>query len=368
MSATSSPPTQPLADLHRRLGARFETCCGVESPALYSSEKEEYAVLRQGCGLVERPWRSHLEMFGEDRVRFLNGLVTCDVKGLEPGDGTYGFFTSVKGRILADLTVLALDDRLRLELPGGREGEIRAHLEKYVIVDRVEVRPAGETVALSLIGPTAAEVLAVAGCGEPPAAPHRHAPAEIFGTRVRAVHGPDLGVPVWTLEVAAAEAAALCDEILGVRGSAAPGPRPVGHRALERLRIEAGRPLFGRDFGGDNFPQETGLEEEAVSYTKGCYLGQEVVARIHYRGGVNRHLRGLVFAEEDPPTAELVGQPVLSQGREAGVVTSAAESADGPLGLAILHQRAEPGGSVEIADGSAEVVALPFAAEQITPQ
>ncbi len=363
MSATPSPPPLPLADLHRRLGARFEPCCGAESPAVYSSEDDEYAALRRGCGLVDRWWADRLEMLGEDRVRFLNGLVTCDVAGLESGEGTYGFFTDVKGRILADVTVLALADRLRLELPIGRGGEIRGHLEKYVIVDRVEVRDPGAAVTLSLVGSEAGELLT----GEPidalPEVAYGHAQARVSGAEVRLVRRPDLGVPVWNLEVPAAAAAPLFESLLGGRPSGR-GLRPVGHRAFERLRVEAGRPLFGRDFGGDNFPQETGLEDEAVSYTKGCYLGQEVVARIHYRGGVNRHLRGLVF-EGEAPAAALVGRPVLSQGREAGVVTSVADSAGGALGLAILHKRAEPGGAVEIGGGTAEVVALPFAAEQI---
>ncbi len=342
----------PLADLHRRLGARFEPYRGVETPADYGSAEEEYEALRRGCGLVDRSYAARLEMLGEDRVRFLNGLVTCDVKSLGPGEGTYGFLTDVKGRILADVVVLALADRLSLELPPGTAGEIQSHLEKYVIVDRVEIRSPDPAATLSLVGPGAGELAGPV----PGEAPYSHAEEVIHGSEVTVVREPDLGVPVRTLQVPAAAAAPFFEELLERGG----GLRPVGHRALERLRIEEGRPLFGRDFGRDNFPQETGLEK-AVSYDKGCYLGQEVVARIHYRGGVNRHLQGLVVAG-GPSAAELAGRPVLHQGRPAGVLTSAADTARGCLGLAILHRRAEPGGSVEIEGGiAAEVVALPFA-------
>ena len=133
----------------------------------------------------------------------------------------------------------------------------------------------------------------------------------------------------------------------------------MGSEALEILRVEAGIPRFGRDFGPDNFPQETGADE-AVSYTKGCYLGQEVVARIHYRGGVQKTLRGLVFEG----TAPAPGTPLLFEGREVGTVTTVVESIalGRPAGLAILHRRgAEPGTRLDLPEGStAEVRDLPL--------
>jgi folate-binding protein YgfZ len=165
---------------------------------------------------------------------------------------------------------------------------------------------------------------------------------------------------VWTLWTAPEAAETLARGLLDAGAGA--GVRMVGHHALDRLRVEVGRPLYGVDFDDGHFPQETGLEEAAVSYTKGCYLGQEVVARIHYRGGVNRHLRGLVMEGDGPSAAELPGRPVLHDGRPAGTLTSATDAGDGRrLGLSILHRRAEPGAEVEVEGaGTARVVELPF--------
>ncbi len=140
-----------------------------------------------------------------------------------------------------------------------------------------------------------------------------------------------------------------------------PGVVPVGFEALEVLRTEAGIARFGRDFGPENFPQETGAEEESVSYTKGCYLGQEVVARIHYRGGVQKTLRGLDFGAGPAPAP---GTALLFEGRESGAATTVLDSValGRPIGLGILHRRAaEPGAKLELAGGGEAVVReLPF--------
>lgn len=371
-----------LTDLHRRLGANMGRYRGAPAAADYGDQGAESEALHSACGLIDRPWTSGLEMLGEDRTRFLGGYITSDVKSLEPGAGAYGFITSVKGRILADPVVLALDDRLWLELPAGKAQEISQHLSKYVIADRVEIRPlddvsprrgandvsprrgANGLLAFSLIGPRSAEALGAASgtSGGPlPETAGRHRTAKVAGIGVRLVREPTFEahgrkIPAWMLWVPAGDAQA-CFELLTESGAG--GLVPVGYRAFDSLRVEAGRPLYGLDFGGENFPQETGLEEQTVSYTKGCYLGQEVVARIHYRGGVNRHLRGLVFEGDG---ADPVGRAVLAGGREAGTVTSAATLADGVrIGLAILHKRAEPGAAVEIVEaGTARVVELPF--------
>ncbi len=350
-----------LIDLYRRLGASLAPYRGVEAAADFGDAKAEGQALRSACGLVDRSWTPGLEMLGEDRARFLGGYVSCDVKNLEPGGGAYGFITSVKGRVLADPAVLVLEDRLWLDLPPGKAREISEHLSKYVIVDRVEIRPL-EMVRLSLIGPRSVEVL-----GEDPELPEAawsHRAVEILGTEVRLGREPPLEVsgveiPAFALWMRPGDAPDLFERLIA---SGAGGLVPVGHRAFDALRVAVGRPLYGLDFDAGNFPQETGLEAQAVSYDKGCYLGQEVVARIHYRGGVNRHLRGLVF--DDDRSVDPVGRAVLAGGREAGTVTSATQLAGGGrLGLAILHQRAEPGATVELDDGgTACVVELPFAA------
>jgi folate-binding protein YgfZ len=281
----------------------------------------------------------------------LNGLVSCDVKGLTAGSGTYGFFTSGQGKVLADFALLAFEDRLWLDLPPGLDSEIAAHLAKYLIADRVEVKPLDGVVPIALVGPGLAallpelSVLPEGGWG--------HGRVEIGGMEVELSRHPRFGAP-GSVAWVPAESAERFAEALSERGA-----RPIGFEALETLRIEAGLPRFGVDFGPENFPQETGQEEAAVSYTKGCYLGQEVVARIHYRGGVQRSMRGLRFAGELPER----GAALVFDGREAGTVGSTARSPRfGGIGLAVVHKRGAAAGTrLTLPDGSlAEVVELPF--------
>ncbi len=353
MQETSSLRPLPLARLHRRLGGRLAPFEGVLAPADYGDVVREHAALREGCGLVDRSWIGRLELLGADRARFLEGKVTCEVKNLAPGEGTYGFVTSAQGRILADAVILALEDRFRLELPAGTGEGVAEHFGRYVLADRVEMMPAQDLLPLALVGPRSEELLG-ALARLPDEGPWRHVRTAVLGTEVTLVRQDRLGAPAFTLWVSASVAAPLAEGLIE-RGAA-----PAGTRALEALRVEAGLPRFGADFGPENFPQETGIDE-AVSYTKGCYLGQEVVARIHYRGAVQRRLVGLRFAGEEPPPR---GTALLHDGREAGAVGTALRSpALGAVaGLAVLHQRAaEPGTVVEVAGGgSAEVTALPF--------
>ena len=327
---------------------------------------DDYAALRQGSGLADRSASGRLVLTGADRQRFLNGQVTCDVKGRSPGTGAYGFFTSPQGKVLADVAVLVHADEIWLELPSGREEAIAAQLRKYVIVDRVEVQPLADYRLLTLLGPRAAEALR-ALTPDLPESLWSHVQVPALGDGVALVRQGGLGLPAWTLWAPAARAEEIERKLLAL-----PGVRPVGPAALEVVRAEAGIPLWGQDFGAENFPQETGIEEQAVSYTKGCYLGQEVVARIHYRGGVHKGLAGLVFPAGGAVPA--AGTKLLHEGKEVGTLTTAVGSPalGRPIGLAILNQRAlAPGTRLDVAGalaseggenggGPAEVHPLPF--------
>jgi folate-binding protein YgfZ len=240
-----------------------------------------------------------------------------------------------------------------LRVAAGQEETIANHLKKYILADRVEVRRLDDMLPLCLVGPRAAEAL---GDTElPPPGDWRHLRSMVHGTEVELQRAGRLGAEAWTLWVSASIAGPLSEQLLEV-----PGVEPVSSEAMEILRVEAGIPRFGRDYGPENFPQETG-SEEAVSYTKGCYLGQEVVARIHYRGGVQKTLRGLVFEEGSAPRP---GTPLLFEGREAGTATTVVGSIalGRPAGLAILHRRAaEPGTRLDLPEGgTAEVQELPM--------
>lgn len=360
---TATARSTPLLELHRELGAEVAERMGVEVPVAYTSVPEEVELLRTGCGLVDRSWIDVLELSGADRERFLNGLVTCEVRDLGEGGGAYGFVTARKGGVLSDFALLALPDRFRLELPPGRGEAVAEHLGTYLLADRVELHrtadPARPTVPLTLAGAGAKAVLrGLLEGGLPATAEARwgHAETRLAGRPVRLAHRPLLGVEAWTVWVEdPAAAREVAEALLDTDGVS-----PVGFGALDTVRIEAGVPWWGRDYTDSNLPQETGLEE-ALNFTKGCYLGQEVVARVHYRGGVNRLLRGLQFDGDEPPAE---GTGLLLEGRSVGTVGSVTLSPalEGPVGLAIVHKRgAEPGTRLELeGGGEAEVAELPL--------
>ena len=201
----------------------------------------------------------------------------------------------------------------------------------------------GERAVVSVIGPAASEI----ALGGPLAPEHAHRDAEVGGVACTAV-ATDVGVD---LIVAAADAEAIGAALAGA------GAEPVSEEAAEIVRVESGRPRFGREMTTATIPEEAGINERAVSFTKGCYIGQETVARLHYRGKPNRRLRGLRLAA---PAA--AGDPVQLGERELGSVGTAVVSpAHGPIALAIVRREAEPGATVAVGDGiEAEVVELPF--------
>ncbi|MBP9144177.1 MAG: folate-binding protein YgfZ [Thermoanaerobaculia bacterium] len=323
---------------------------GPLSPPSAEALAADLAALREGAAVVERA-ADLLELTGPDRLRLLNGLVTADVKTLAPGTLARGFFTTGQGKILADFRLLALEERCVLVLPVGSGEAIRVHLEKYKVASRVEMAPVRDRRLFELRGPKAGEVMAAAT---------GLLAAEIDLT-IDAPSGRSFLLPE----------ASTSGEMLMLRLRAGTdcALREVSPAAVEIDRVENGELLFGVDFSGENFPQETGREAD-VSYTKGCYLGQEVVARIHYRGGVQRLPRGLRFGAGRPPAA---GTELLLDGRAVGRATSVASSPDfGAIGLGLLHQRgAAPGTLLEVAGGGgsdaaavAEVVELPFGPAQ----
>src|SRR5688572_19003003 len=347
------PTSEDLVAVHADLGAEWLDESGRRVPLRFGPVIDEHQALLGGSAIDWRPWIDVVELTGADRRRFLHGYVTADVQGLDDGASAYGFLTSHQGRVLADLAVLAAPDRLFLELPAGSAERVATHLGKYVIADRVEIRPRPDLHAITLFGAVAE---AAAGAA---LSPGENSVAEetVLDTPVLADRRAVWGMPAVTLWVEAERAADLFRRLLEAGRPA--GLVPVGLAALETRRVELGVPRFGRDFGADHFPQETGLEERAVSYTKGCYLGQEVIARIHYRGQANRVMRGLLLEGAAPPD----GTEVSFEGRPLGTLSSAVESPvmERAIALAVLHRRgAEPGTRVQLPVGEAVVAGLPF--------
>ena len=291
----------------------------------------QYRQLREECGLVERADRGLLIVSGPEAAEYLQGQLTNDTEALKPGDWTYAALLDRKGHMQADMRVLRPGEGPDLWLDVEPEGLAAAsrHLGMYKIGRQVEVADASdEHTLLSLIGPRATEIARA-----------------VEAASLRDGEGVDLILPT-------AEADRVRDALLEA------GAVEVSTEAAEIRRIETGRPRFGAEMGTETMPAEAGIVERAVSFTKGCYIGQETVARLHYKGKPNRHLRGLRFSG---PAGR--GESLVLGEKEVGTVGSAAVSpAFGPIGLAILRREAEPGTTVTVGeDGvTAEVVALPF--------
>jgi folate-binding protein YgfZ len=326
---------------------------------------EEHRILSDGCGLVDRSERGKLALVGADAVEFLNGQVTNDLGGLRPGEGRYAAFLTHKGKMLGDLRILASGS------PGspdqnGDVGMLLLDTERVALqalFDMIRHFKVGyglelrkrtlESGLYSLIGPSARAVAARAadlGPAElPPEVEHAHARALIGERPVRLIateHG-ELDVLFETPD-GQAVGEALLDA----------GANPVSERAAEVVRVERSRPRYGIDMDSDTIPEEAGLNERAVSFTKGCYLGQETVARLHYRGRPNRYLRGLRLGAP----AE-TGEQLLLTERSVGRLGSTALSPGlGPIGLALVRREAEPGARVRVGahEIEAEVLELPF--------
>ncbi len=324
---------------------------GFRAPLDYGDPQGERELLATGVALLDRSPFSRLELVGEDRTRFLNGMVTVDLTKLEVGQGGFGFLTDRKGRVLADMAVWALEDRLFLDLPPSRGEAVRSHLEGFVVADRVEILPLDELVPLTVLGSRGLESMGVddGGLEEP----WSHRRFSIGGSEVHLCRYERCGIPAVVAFVSTSIAALLADQLVDELGL-----RPVGYRAWEHVRIEAGSPLWGADFDDSCLPQETGLEEIGIAYDKGCYLGQEVIARLHYRGQVSRQLRRLQI-----PGIGAVepGSPVHFEGRESGAVTSVAVDPQAKVtaAIAMLARRAfEPGTTVEVEELSGTVGSL----------
>jgi folate-binding protein YgfZ len=319
----------------------------------------QYAAARRGAGLVDRRGHGVLEVTGRDRATFLNALLSNDVKSLTPGQGCAATLLDVHGKVQVVLLVWVLDDRIVVVTPPGTAASTLEALDRYLFSEKVDLRDASEEWALFMLtGPESPALTERLAGAVPGARPWSHVAGALDGVEVRLVRGGgETGEPELWIAAPAADA-----ERVGKAFRAA-GAIPVGPEALESMRIEAGAPRFPADIGPAVLLPEVPFES-LVSYTKGCYPGQEVVVRIRDRGHVNRHLRGLVLEGDVVPAA---GSEVVAGEAVIGAVTSATRSfgLDRPIALAMVRrQHAEPGTAVGVRVGDrvvpATVSALPF--------
>jgi len=307
----------------------------------------QYRALREEAGFLRRD-RAALLVRGGDATEYLQGQLTNDVEALEPQHGCYAALLDRKGHLQSDMRVLRLDNgEIWLDLEPDPAPAVLKHLRTYSIGREVEIEDASARWAISsLIGPRAGELAGFEGLGPEHAQRFR----EWDGVEVLAV-ATDVGLDLLTR----VEQAASLAELLRVAGAA-----EVSQPAAEIIRVESGRPRLGLDMGPESMPAEAGITERAVNFDKGCYIGQEPVARLHYRGKPNRTLRGLRLSEPaDHGAALLLGE------REVGTIGTACLSpALGPIALAIVRREAQNGDRLAVGDGraTAEVAELPFIA------
>jgi tRNA-modifying protein YgfZ len=311
-----------------------------------ASIESEYRVVTEACGLVDRSERGKLALTGSESKSFLQGQVTNDVERLAPEEGCYAAFLTPKGKMLGDLRILDTGEELLLDTERLSLQALFNMIRRFSIgYDAQLHKRTLECGLLSLLGPEADRVALVQGV---PSTEHAHAARVVAGLPVRVVR-THVGVDL-LCEAGDTEALRLA---LQEHGAVA-----VSEEVAECLRVEQGRPRYGIDLDDSVIPQEAGLNERAVSFTKGCYVGQETVARLHYRGKPNRHLRGLLLSGPASQDDELaLGDRVV--GRLSSVVES---PRFGSIALALVRREAEPGATLAVGvhGTTAQVVALPF--------
>ncbi|HYB41583.1 MAG TPA: aminomethyltransferase family protein [Candidatus Methylomirabilis sp.] len=347
-----------LEELHRSAGARLEEWGGWIAPAQYADAVAEYRAVRERAGAIDRSFVGKVAVTGRDRQAFLQGMLSNEIKSLAPGQGTSAAFLDAHGKVMAILDVYVLEDRLLLELPPGSTDKTLQLLDKFLISEKAEFEAADESFAVIAVeGPQSAPALSSLSGRSLDLAPFHHAEVSIAGAPVRVIRRSETGGPGFQCWTAAVHAPALWSALVGV------GATPVGTRALNVLRVEAGIPWYGIDVDESVILPETRLEG-LVSYHKGCYIGQEVVARVKYRGHVNRALSGLVLQGSRVPDP---GAAVIAEGRPVGRITSAVSSVALGCPIALGYVRREffaPGTAVAVEDArgalEAHVAELPF--------
>ena len=305
----------------------------------------QYRLLREGAGLLDRSGRGKLILSGGEAAEYLQGQLTNDIEGLAPGEGCYCALLDRKGHLQADARALRLSEaEIWLDSEAATTDTLKRHLETYKIGREVELSDvSSEWAILSLLGPAAPGLAAAS-----PGPENNHGEVQLGGVQARWV-GTDLGID---LIVLAAGAASLREALLKA------GAAEISEQAAEIARVESGRPRFGAEMSSATMPAEVGIVERAVDFEKGCYIGQEPVARLHYRGRPNRLLRGLRLSAPAEAGAELA----LGDKQVGSIGSACVSPALGPVALAVVRREAEPGAPLRVGDGSttAEVVELPF--------
>ncbi len=348
----------PLADYHLSQGAVPGEYCGAIVPARFTNPVSEHQAVRTAAGLFDFSFRAKIAVKGQDRAQFLQGMVTNDVEKLSPGRGVFALMLNAYGHLLADLRLYRAEDRYFIDADASLREKILKTLDQYIFMEDVQLEPL-DLYALAFQGPRARPLLQKTLHIDLPAMNEfDHFTTNYAGFPVRVVRAGSTGEEGYEVWVSA-------KGMMGVWGAAC-GQAPTydmlacGTEALETLRIEAGIARYGSELDEDTLPLEAGLLN-AISFTKGCYIGQEVVERTRSRGHVNWKLAGLFVGSAVAPTS---GEKLLSEGNEIGEITSACISPSLGRTIALAYVRrefSEPGTKIALAPGPpAQVTSLPF--------
>ena len=318
-----------------------------------------YAALRDGAGLIDRSSSGRILLTGADRRSYLQGLLTNDVATLAPGTGCYAAMLTAQGRMMTDLRVLELGEAVLLDVPLDVTTAIRDHLDRFIFSEDVQVEDVTAARAeIGLYGPRSLDVLIRAGAeGAIPSSLFESTPVRLADADALVVRSDEAGVLGYDVIVDAPRVEAVVAALL------AAGAVRAGESEAETVRIESGRPRFGRDMNTDTIPLESGIEGRAIPRSKGCYVGQEVIVRIQDRGHgrVAKRLAGVTLDTDRPVPA--AGSRIVSGEREIGRLTSAiwSPALSRPIALGYVHRDfVEPGTVVSIDGAPAAIAPLPF--------
>lgn len=325
----------PLAlhEFHLNRGASFSNQNGFEAVASYGQPEAEYTALTQRAGLLDLSFRSRICLLGTDREKFLHGQVTNDVLRLKTGDGAYAALVTAKGKVESDLFIYKLQDELLLDFEPGLTPKISNRLEKYVIAEDVQIVDVAPFYnLLSILGPDSATIVSSQIHFPLPEKTLSFTKASSASGELYIVRNDRFGIPAFDLFVPSADALTLTEKLSSQI-------KLVGMDACEMIRVEKGIPRFGVDIDESNLAPEA-LGENAISYAKGCYIGQEVIARIRTYGQVAKALRLLRFAAE-PQQLPSRGDKLFKAGKEVGLITSSTFSPRHRSTLALAYVRKE---------------------------
>ncbi len=356
------PLESPLLALHQARGAGIAEYFGCLLPAHFTETRREYRCARETAAVADKNYRAFFNFTGPDRVRYLNAILTNNIRDLQPGQGATSLLLNPQGHILAELDTYVYPDRILLATYAMIRERTAATLEKFIIMDDVTLEDVTENLGVvSVEGPKTRNVLAAIGA--PPISAFSeldHQDATVSGVSCRIVRRSPGGVPGAEFISNRKDLPQLWETL--VKAAQAVGGGPIGFEALSALRLEAGIPWFGYDFDETVIPHEAALDQSHINYSKGCYTGQEIVERVRSRGHVNRKRVGVAFHGTLVPPPKT---PLFAGGAEVGVVTRAAFSfaLGKPIGMAyVRREHNSPGSRLSWSGGDAEVIELPLRA------